>query len=65
MLYAGNKKPLSSVEGFEFIEFTTLDINRMHRTFLNLGFSRIAKFRGKNIYHYKQIGINLTTIHPR
>jgi 4-hydroxyphenylpyruvate dioxygenase len=45
-------------DGFEFVEFATLDANQLGRDFVNMGFTKVAKHRSKNIFLYRQGEIN-------
>jgi 4-hydroxyphenylpyruvate dioxygenase len=45
-------------DGFEFVEYATLDPKPLEALFTNLGFSKIAKHRSKNVHLWRQGDIN-------
>jgi len=51
-----SKNPLN-LNGIEFVEFSAASPERLHQLFLDLGFSKLAKHKEKNIDLYKQGGI--------
>lgn len=52
-----NKNPLG-LNGIEFTEFASPDTSFMHDVFIEFGFSRLKKFKGKAISYYRQNGIH-------
>ncbi|MEK6627294.1 MAG: 4-hydroxyphenylpyruvate dioxygenase [Bdellovibrionota bacterium] len=51
-----NKNPLS-LNGIDFVELTTDKPEKLHQLFLELGFSKLAKHKWKNIDLYRQAEI--------
>ncbi|MAD90487.1 MAG: 4-hydroxyphenylpyruvate dioxygenase, partial [Pseudoalteromonas sp.] len=47
------KNPLGLV-GIEFTEYATPDADYMDKIFTDFGFSKLKKFKGKDIVHYNQ-----------
>lgn len=45
-------------DGFEFVEFTSKEPEKLEALFLSLGFSAVGKHRSKDIIHFKQNDIN-------
>ncbi len=45
-------------DGFEFVEFTAPDPQKVARYFELMGFTAVAKHRSKNVLRYKQGDIN-------
>lgn len=54
---ATNTNPVG-ITGFEFIEFSAPDPDKLHNLFLELGFSRLARHESKAIDYYKQNDIH-------
>jgi 4-hydroxyphenylpyruvate dioxygenase len=52
-----NKNPLG-LTGIEFTEFASSDNELMHHVFMDFGFSKIQRFKGKNTIHYQQNNIH-------
>jgi len=48
-----NNNPLS-LRGISFTEFASADTKFMHDVFMDFGFSKNKKFKGKDIVHYEQ-----------
>ncbi len=46
-------------DGFEFVEFTTADPDRLKRLFEAMGFTAVARHRSKNVLRLRQGDINL------
>jgi 4-hydroxyphenylpyruvate dioxygenase len=46
-------------DGFEFVEFTAPDPERLKRVFETMGFAAIARHRSKNVLRFRQGDINL------
>lgn len=42
------------LQGIEFTEFATPDVDAMHKIFRALGFSLLKRLKGKDIHYYKQ-----------
>ena len=45
-------------DGFEFVEYTAPDTEALGRLFASMGFTAVARHRGKRVTLYKQGGIN-------
>lgn len=45
-------------DGFEFVEYATQEPEKLEKDFFRLGFTKIAKHRSKEVYLYRQGGIN-------
>jgi len=45
-------------DGFEFVEFTSPEPDKLARYFEQIGFTAVGKHRSKNVLHYKQHDIN-------
>ena len=45
-------------DGFEFVEYAALDPAPLEQLFTQLGFSKVAKHRSKNVHLWRQGGIN-------
>jgi 4-hydroxyphenylpyruvate dioxygenase len=45
-------------DGFEFVEYASTEPEMLDKLFTNLGFTKIAKHRSKNVYLYRQGGVN-------
>ncbi|QFU22416.1 4-hydroxyphenylpyruvate dioxygenase [Shewanella eurypsychrophilus] len=54
---ASEKNPLGLL-GIEFTEFSTPDLEFMHKVFIDFGFSKLKKSKTKDISYYKQNDIN-------
>ena len=53
-------------DGFEFVEFTSPDPERLARVFEAMGFIAVARHRSKNVLRYKQGGIDfILNMEPR
>lgn len=48
----------AGTDGFEFVEFSHKDPQVLHKTFLQMGFTPVAKHKSKNITLYRQGDIN-------
>jgi 4-hydroxyphenylpyruvate dioxygenase len=45
-------------DGFEFVEYTALDVGALHALFERMGFRAVAKHRSKNVTLFTQGGVN-------
>ena len=52
-----NNNPLN-LRGIEFTEFASADTQFMHDVFMDFGFSKLKKFKGKDITYYNQNNIH-------
>ncbi|MBN8540472.1 MAG: 4-hydroxyphenylpyruvate dioxygenase [Deltaproteobacteria bacterium] len=55
-----NANPLNNplkMNGIDFVEFSSAEPEKLHRLFLDFGFSKVAKHTDKNIDLYRQAGI--------
>jgi 4-hydroxyphenylpyruvate dioxygenase len=52
-----NINPMGT-DGFEFVEYASLDPAPLEQLFTTLGFSKIAKHRSKNVHLWRQGDIN-------
>jgi len=50
-------------DGFEFIEYTAQDTNLLQDLFVNMGFTRVARHRSKDVELYRQGEINFVINH--
>ena len=48
----------TGITGFDFIEFSSQQPEKLHELFLKLGFSRLKKHKSKKIDYYKQNDIH-------
>ena len=47
--------------GFDFVEFTAPEEGILEPVLLSMGFTKVAKHRSKNVYLWRQGGINMLT----
>jgi len=57
MTESSNKNPLN-LRGIEFTEFASADTQFMHDVFMDFGFSKLKKYKGKDITYYNQNDIH-------